>query len=100
MKPAMSQNPIKCPKCGLLNPPDAIWCECGYDFTSQQMRQSARKQSSLTKPSLFRWLWGSGGVVLVPLGYALGLKYPLLSIITVAAVLIVCALLPKPKARL
>jgi hypothetical protein len=27
-----------CPRCGLTNPDTAIWCDCGYDFRSGQMR--------------------------------------------------------------
>src|SRR5262245_58368307 len=26
-------NPLECPDCGLLNPPGAMRCDCGYDFT-------------------------------------------------------------------
>ncbi|MBX9626446.1 MAG: hypothetical protein K2X82_21780 [Gemmataceae bacterium] len=26
-----------CPKCSLLNPPDAQWCDCGYDFISRSV---------------------------------------------------------------
>src|SRR5207249_1013224 len=29
-----------CPKCGLVNPPEAQRCDCGYDFTSRQMQGS------------------------------------------------------------
>jgi hypothetical protein len=29
-----------CPKCGLVNPPDAQSCDCGYDFASRTMRSS------------------------------------------------------------
>jgi hypothetical protein len=35
--------PLTCPSCKLLNPPGAMWCECGYDF---QTRQLSIKQSS------------------------------------------------------
>src|SRR4051812_46683345 len=29
-----------CPKCGLINPPSAQRCDCGYDFVSRQMEAS------------------------------------------------------------
>jgi hypothetical protein len=25
-----------CPQCGLVNPPGALQCDCGYDFTEQR----------------------------------------------------------------
>jgi hypothetical protein len=32
-------NAIKCPNCGLLNPGNATWCDCGYDFTTGEVGQ-------------------------------------------------------------
>lgn len=29
-----------CPKCGLVNPPSAVRCDCGYDFVSKTVEQS------------------------------------------------------------
>ena len=29
-----------CPKCGLINPPNAQRCDCGYDFVAKQVRGS------------------------------------------------------------
>lgn len=29
-----------CPKCGLVNSPEAQRCDCGYDFAARAMRQS------------------------------------------------------------
>jgi hypothetical protein len=29
-----------CPKCGLVNPPEAARCDCGYDFVQKVMQQS------------------------------------------------------------
>jgi hypothetical protein len=35
----------ECPKCGLVNPPEAARCDCGYDFLERAMRQSYLAQS-------------------------------------------------------
>lgn len=29
-----------CPRCGLLSPPEAVRCDCGYDFSSGETKQS------------------------------------------------------------
>lgn len=29
---------MRCPHCGLFNPPTALRCDCGYDFTSGQLK--------------------------------------------------------------
>jgi uncharacterized RDD family membrane protein YckC len=31
---------MKCPQCGLLNPPEALRCDCGWDFASKTMQES------------------------------------------------------------
>jgi Predicted nucleotide-binding protein containing TIR-like domain len=36
---------VKCPHCGLLNPPSAQRCDCGYDFVSRQIQRSYLKQA-------------------------------------------------------
>ena len=30
---------MRCPNCGLFNPPSALRCDCGYDFQSCQLEQ-------------------------------------------------------------
>ena len=29
-----------CPNCGLINPENALRCDCGYDFASKTMQES------------------------------------------------------------
>ena len=31
---------MNCPKCGLLNPPSAQRCDCGYDFMAKRVKES------------------------------------------------------------
>ncbi len=31
---------FECPWCGLVNPPEALRCDCGFDFASGQIRES------------------------------------------------------------
>jgi hypothetical protein len=42
---------MQCPKCGLENPPSAVWCDCGYDFQKQAMRP-AEQTNPQTNPQL------------------------------------------------
>jgi hypothetical protein len=43
-----------CPKCGLVNPPEALRCDCGYDFATRQMQGSyldSKSRSSADSPT-------------------------------------------------
>ncbi|OAI48080.1 hypothetical protein AYO44_01370 [Planctomycetaceae bacterium SCGC AG-212-F19] len=43
-----------CPRCGLLNPPEAQRCDCGYDFASRTLQQSylgTEKAPALASPT-------------------------------------------------
>lgn len=31
---------MTCPHCGLLNPPEALRCDCGWDFASGRLKKS------------------------------------------------------------
>ncbi len=46
---------MKCPHCGLLNPVDAIRCDCGYDFESATLKDSYLPVGSRNKR---RRSWG------------------------------------------
>jgi|ERR1043166_4022619 hypothetical protein len=57
-----------CPKCGLINPPSARFCDCGYDTVAQQVdRHRAPKHDPSTSPGLYASYqlvrFGIGGVV-------------------------------------
>jgi hypothetical protein len=56
-----------CPKCGLVNPPAATRCDCGYDFASGRMKQSylvpnLNWQSIGRRNMLYGALWFVGGL--------------------------------------
>lgn len=49
---------MKCPKCGLENPPSALRCDCGYDFPSDTVKVSYLSPGEREKTSrLTRWYW-------------------------------------------
>ena len=31
---------MKCPNCGLMNPDDAVKCDCGFSFTTHRFYRS------------------------------------------------------------
>jgi len=35
---------MKCPRCGLLNPPEAQRCDCGYDFEQRTVDRPLSRQ--------------------------------------------------------
>jgi hypothetical protein len=47
-------NFVRCPKCGLENPPNTSWCDCGYDFGAGKVDQSHIQEAlhHQTEPSL------------------------------------------------
>ena len=34
---------MDCPKCGLINPPEAVRCDCGYEFRKDYKERSSNK---------------------------------------------------------
>lgn len=40
MKSGRISSAKKCPACSLINPSEALRCDCGYDFPSGQIEQS------------------------------------------------------------
>jgi hypothetical protein len=42
---------MHCANCGLENPPSAEVCDCGYDFSSKEVRQSASRGVPLAGPA-------------------------------------------------
>ncbi len=49
---------MKCPNCGLLNPPTALRCDCRYDFPSRAVKESylPQKEKDRLRPWR-RWYW-------------------------------------------
>jgi hypothetical protein len=37
---------MRCPKCGLENPPRAEWCDCGYNFSTGRVSASKTQPTS------------------------------------------------------
>lgn len=37
---------MKCPRCNLINPTEAQWCDCGYEFPKIEIKDPDKKQSS------------------------------------------------------
>jgi hypothetical protein len=37
-----------CPQCGLVNPPTALQCDCGYDFSEQRSTRPYRQGANLS----------------------------------------------------
>lgn len=45
-----------CPRCGMVNPPEALRCDCGYDFASKQLKKSylnSNEVKDFESPSTF-----------------------------------------------
>jgi len=56
-----------CPNCKLVNPPDAVRCDCGFNFRSKRMGNDAQSQRSVQPLSVFEIiftaLYGVIGVI-------------------------------------
>ena len=53
-----------CPKCGLVNPPSAQRCDCGYDFVSRSVEQSYLNSTGVRRGG--SRLMGCGCLALAP----------------------------------
>ncbi len=38
---------MNCPNCGLINPPSALRCDCGFDFVSRSIQASYADQAKI-----------------------------------------------------
>jgi hypothetical protein len=51
-EPPTTTAPVSCPHCKLANPPDAVRCDCGYDFSSGRMEATYLQ----TKTKTLNWI--------------------------------------------
>ena len=54
---------MKCPDCGLENPPSALRCDCGYVLPAHEMPNSTQEKHSLLF-WMFAWLLFGLGIIL------------------------------------
>lgn len=52
-----------CPRCGLINPPGAQRCDCGYDFIAQRVKGSYLEPKQVARAAAVGAV-GIGGAVL------------------------------------
>jgi hypothetical protein len=62
-----------CPKCGLVNPPSAQRCDCGYDFVTGTVEQSYVSARAGGRPDTGSRVVGYGCLALAPLALLGGL---------------------------
>ena len=48
---------MDCPQCGLVNPPSAQRCDCGFDFETQTMEPPYFRQVASEDGGSWSWLW-------------------------------------------
>jgi len=49
-----------CPRCRLVNPPEAERCDCGWDFVTQRQESSYLRKAAPVAAGI-----GAGGVMLI-----------------------------------
>jgi hypothetical protein len=77
-----------CPKCGLVNPPTAQRCDCGYDFLSRSMQGSYNPQAVRQAWERRRgqlWLGMCGSAVVLFIGLIRLLSSPIDGVVVLAA---------------
>jgi hypothetical protein len=50
------ENLQRCPNCKLTNPPDALRCDCGYDFTTGKLPEAAIRTKHSSKLRVLKGL--------------------------------------------
>jgi hypothetical protein len=62
---AQAVGPKQCPRCGVINPPSALVCDCGYSFVAlpKPVGETLSAESSFTRFDRFRGVhifkWGA-----------------------------------------
>lgn len=59
-----SRKSQKCPQCGLVNPPEAQRCDCGWDFMSQRQEKTYLEPNHQEPPHV-RAILGAVGVICI-----------------------------------
>ena len=57
----ITRQPVDCPRCGLVNPPEALRCDCGWDFVARQAR--SRVSAASDTPTGIACNWCGVGVL-------------------------------------
>ena len=55
---------MKCPRCGLINPPTAMICDCGYNFETKSVVKPLQPRSGMKRKTAQGFLLASGILVL------------------------------------
>ena len=81
---------MECPKCGLLNPPEAQRCDCGWDFQSREMERSFLAPAGVAWQPGMPWSLGSrplGHYWTIAPRYHVAIVYLVLTVLSTAGFL-------------
>ena len=79
----------RCPNCRLVNPANAIQCDCGYDFLSTRCRIPRQVEENTVAPVRF-----AAGCAVVLIAFGLSIALLVVSLVVEGAFVITVAVLP------